>query len=142
MPAGSFFSGSDLDALSDDPTQLATELQALAGNSAGPDGGQIYIDGFSSGQLPPKSSIREIRINSNPFSAEFDKLGYGRIEIITKAGSNKFSGHVSRSRNRFRVQYRQPFVQQQPNYYIYELYGQCQRAPLERGFLFFQRIQI
>ena len=47
-------------------------------------GGAIFIDGFSGGQLPSKASIREIRINQNPFSAEYDKLGYGRIEIFTK----------------------------------------------------------
>ncbi len=67
--------GKDLDALSDDPDELQSELQALAGPSAGPNGGQIYIDGFTAGQLPPKASIREIRINQNPFSAEYDKLG-------------------------------------------------------------------
>src|SRR5262249_17784051 len=50
-------SGKDLDALSDDPDELQSELQALAGPSAGPNGGQIYIDGFTGGQLPPKSSI-------------------------------------------------------------------------------------
>ena len=71
--------GKDLDALSDDPDELSNELTALAGPSAGPNGGQIYIDGFSGGQLPPKSAIREIRINQNPFSAEFDYIGYGRI---------------------------------------------------------------
>ena len=47
------FRGKDLDALSDDPDQLQAELQQLAGASAGPNGGQIYIDGFSGGQLPP-----------------------------------------------------------------------------------------
>ncbi len=73
--------GKDLDALSDDPDELQSELQTLAGPSAGPNGGQIYIDGFTAGTLPPKASIREIRINQNPFSAEYDKLGYGRIEI-------------------------------------------------------------
>jgi hypothetical protein len=61
--------GEDLDALPDDPDDLAADLQALAGPSAGPNGGQIYIDGFTGGNLPPKSSIREIRINQNPFSA-------------------------------------------------------------------------
>ena len=84
--------GSDLDALSDDPDELSNELTALAGPSAGPNGGQIYIDGFTGGQLPPKSSIREIRINQNPFSAEFDKIGYGRIEIITKPGTDTLHG--------------------------------------------------
>src|SRR5882724_21574 len=71
-------SGKELEALPDDPDELLTDLQALAGPSAGPNGGQMYIDGFTAGQLPPKSSIREIRINQNPFSSEYDKLGYGR----------------------------------------------------------------
>src|SRR5215471_9790857 len=84
--------GKDLEALSDDPDEMQDELTALAGPSAGPNGGQIYIDGFTAGQLPPKSSIREIRINQNPFSSEYDKLGYGRIEILTKPGTDKFHG--------------------------------------------------
>ena len=86
--------GKDLDALSDDPDELSSELTALAGPSAGPNGGQIYIDGFTGGQLPPKSAIREIRINSNPFSAEYDQLGYGRIEILTKPGTDKLHGRA------------------------------------------------
>jgi hypothetical protein len=85
-------SGKELEALPDDPDELLTDLQALAGPSAGPNGGQLYIDGFTAGQLPPKESIREIRINQNPFSAEFDKLGYGRIEVFTKPGTDKFHG--------------------------------------------------
>jgi hypothetical protein len=82
----------DLDALPDDPDDLQADLQALAGPSAGPGGNQIFIDGFTGGRLPPKESIREIRINSNPFSSEFDKLGYGRIQIFTKPGTDKFHG--------------------------------------------------
>ena len=87
--------GQDLEALPDDPDELQEDLQALAGPSVGPNGGQIYIDGFTGGQLPPKASIREIRINQNPFSAEYDKLGYGRIEIFTKPGTDRFHGQVS-----------------------------------------------
>ena len=87
--------GSDLEALSDDPEDLQADLQALAGPSAGPSGGQIFIDGFSGGQLPPKESIREIRINQNPFSPEYDKIGLGRIEILTKPGADKLRGAVS-----------------------------------------------
>ncbi|MBV8842567.1 MAG: carboxypeptidase regulatory-like domain-containing protein, partial [Bryobacterales bacterium] len=86
--------GEDLDFLSDDPDDLQADLLALAGPSVGPNGGQIYIDGFSNGQLPPKENIREIRINSNPFSAEFDTMGFGRIEIFTKPGTDKFGGSV------------------------------------------------
>ena len=86
--------GVDLDVLSDNPDDLQSDLQALAGPSVGPNGGQIYIDGFTGGRLPPKESIREIRINQNPFSAEYDKLGYGRIEIFTKPGTDKFHGNA------------------------------------------------
>jgi carboxypeptidase family protein len=79
--------GEDLDALGDSPEDLQEALLALAGPSAGPSGGQIFIDGFSGGQLPSKNSIREIRINQNPFSPEYDRLGFSRIEILTKPGS-------------------------------------------------------
>jgi Carboxypeptidase regulatory-like domain len=84
--------GSDLDSLSDDPDQLQQDLQALAGPATGPNGGQIYVNGFTAGQLPPKSSIREIRVNQNPFSAEYDSVGFGRIEILTKPGTNQLHG--------------------------------------------------
>jgi hypothetical protein len=115
--SGIVISGKDLDALPDDPDELQEDLQALAGPSAGPNGGQIYIDGFTGGQLPPKSSIREIRINQNPFSAEYDKLGYGRIEIFTKPGTDKFHGQVSVMGNESVLNSRNPFVSQEPPYY-------------------------
>src|SRR5215211_3787707 len=84
--------GEDLDALGDSPEDLSADLLLLAGPSAGPSGGQIFIDGFSGGQLPSKASIREIRINQNPFSPEYERLGFGRVEILTKPGSSKFAG--------------------------------------------------
>ena len=109
--------GKDLDALSDDPDELQNELTALAGPAAGPNGAQIYIDGFTGGQLPPKSSIREIRINQNPFSAQYDKLGYGRIEILTKPGTDKFHGSVMMMGNHSSFNSLNPFVDQEPPYY-------------------------
>ena len=101
--------GKDLEALPDDPDELAAALQALAGPSAGPNGGQIYIDGFTGGQLPPKDSIREIRVNQNPFSAEFDRLGFGRIEILTKPGSDKWRGNAFMNFNDESLNSRNPF---------------------------------
>jgi hypothetical protein len=86
-------SEADLDSLPDDPDDLEAQLEAMAGPAAGPNGPQIFIDGFSGGQMPPKSSIREIRINSNPFAAEFDTPGFGRIQIFTKPGTDAY--HVS-----------------------------------------------
>lgn len=99
----------DLEALPDDPDELEAALQALAGPGAGPNGGQIYIDGFTGGRLPPKEAIREIRINSNPFSAEFDRLGFGRIEILTRPGSDKFRGNAFFNFNDESLNSRNPF---------------------------------
>ncbi len=102
--------GTDLEALPDDPDDLAAALQALAGPAAGPNGGQIYIDGFSGGRLPPLASIREIRINANPFSAEYDRPGLGRIEIFTKPGSDRYRGQVNFTFNNQALNARNPFA--------------------------------
>jgi uncharacterized membrane protein YgcG len=115
--------GKDLDALSDDPDELSNELTALAGPSAGPNGGQIYIDGFTGGQLPPKSAIREIRINQNPFSAEFDRLGYGRIEILTKPGTDKLHGRFFGQGNDDVFNTGNPFTAVLPSYHSYQING-------------------
>ncbi len=100
----------DLDSLPDDPDDLAAALQALAGPAAGPNGGQIYIDGFTGGQLPSKESIREIRINQNPFSAEFDQIGFGRIEILTRPGSDRYRGQTQFSFSDESLNSRDPFA--------------------------------
>ena len=100
--------GKDLEALPDDPDELEAALQALAGPGAGPNGGQIYIDGFTGGRLPPKDAIREIRVNQNPFSAEFDRLGFGRIEILTRPGSDKWRGSAFLNFNDARLNSRNP----------------------------------
>src|SRR5215831_4797259 len=59
--------GKDLEALSDDPDELQSELLALAGPSAGPNGGQIYIDGSPAGSFrrkPRFARSASIRIRS------------------------------------------------------------------------------
>jgi hypothetical protein len=109
--------GNDLDALSDDPDELSNELTALAGPSAGPNGGEIYVGGFSGGQLPPKSAIREIRVNSNPYSAEFDHLGYGRIEILTKPGTDQLHGRFFMQGNDDAFNTGNPFTSNIPAYH-------------------------
>jgi hypothetical protein len=123
--------GDDLQALSDDPEDLASDLQALAGPAAGPSGGSIFIDGFSGGQLPPKESIREIRINQNPFAPEFDKLGYGRIEIFTKPGADKFRGTGSYNFGDDFWNTRNPYAAQKAPFLLKE-YGGSLSGPLDK----------
>ena len=113
----------DLDALSDDPDELSNELTALAGPSAGPNGGEVYISGFTGGQLPPKSAIREIRINQNPFSSEFDHLGYGRIEILTKPGTDQLHGRFFAQGNDDAFNTGNPFTKSIPAYHSIQYNG-------------------
>ncbi|HEV2494242.1 MAG TPA: carboxypeptidase regulatory-like domain-containing protein [Terriglobia bacterium] len=128
--------GKDLEALSDDPDELESDLQALAGPSAGPNGGQIYIDGFTGGQLPPKSDILEIRVNQNPFSAEYDRVGYGRIEITTKPGANQYHGQFMVNGNASAFNSRNPFAGQEPPYHS-EFFNGNFGGPLNKKAAFF-----
>jgi Carboxypeptidase regulatory-like domain len=118
--SATILAGDDLESLSDDPDDLQADLEALAGPSAGPSGNEIFVDGFSGGQLPPKESIREVRLNANPFSPEYDRVGLGRIEIFTKPGTDKFHGTIGynlgteiwNSRNPYAAQ-KAPFLLQE-----------------------------
>lgn len=114
----------DLDALPDDPDDLAADLQALAGPAAGPGGGQFFIDGFTGGRLPAKQSIREIRINQNPFAAQFDAPGQGRVEIFTKPGSEEFHGDVLFQFSDAFLNTRNPFVAVKPPFQRREWEGE------------------
>jgi len=133
-------SGKELEALPDDPDELQSDLEALAGPSAGPNGGQMYIDGFTAGQLPPKSSIREIRINQNPFSSEFDKLGYGRIEIFTKPGTDKYHGQFFVIGNDSAFNSKNPFAGQEQPYYSTQYNGNV-GGPLGKNASFFFNLE-
>jgi len=129
--------GSDLDAFSDDPDDLANELQMLAGPAQGPDGGQIFIDGFSNGIIPPKASIREIRVNNNPFSAEYDRVGFGRVEILTKPGADKFHGQLSFDFGDRALTARNPYVVGIVPNYQQEIYAGNFSGPLSKKASFF-----
>jgi hypothetical protein len=84
----------ELEDLPDDPDDLMEDLLAMAGPA--PSGGvQLYTDGFAGQKLPPKAAIRQIKINQNPYSAQFDHVGLGRIEILTKPGTNPTHGEFA-----------------------------------------------
>ena len=113
----------ELEALSDDPDELQQQLQAMAGPGGGPNGGQIYIDGFTGGNLPAKASIREVRINTNPFSPEYDRPGFGRIEIFTRPGTDFIRGQAFIQYNKEALNARSPLL------------TQSQRPPYKQNFI-------
>ncbi len=130
----------ELATLSDDPDELEQQLQAMAGPAAGPNGGQIYIDGFTGGRMPPKSSIREVRINSNPYSPEYDRPGFGRIEILTRPGSDYFRGQAFLQFNDESLNSRSPLLAQsarppyQQRFYGVNLSGPLKKQTASFGF--------
>jgi Carboxypeptidase regulatory-like domain/TonB dependent receptor len=130
--------GSDLDSLSDDAEDLSNELQMLAGPAVGPDGGQIYIDGFSGGRMPPKQSIREIRVNQNPFSSEYDRVGFGRVEVFTKPGADRYHGQASFDFGNRALTARNPYLVSPivPNY-RQEMFSGNVSGPLSKKASFF-----
>jgi len=88
-------SGDTIAELPDDEDELTAYLQQIAGSRGGnAGGGSFVIDGFSGGRLPPKDQIQEIRINNNPYSTEFGGIGFGRVEIVTRAGTGNFNGSM------------------------------------------------
>jgi len=123
-----------LASLSDDPDELALQLQALAGPAPGPNGGQIFIDGFTGGNLPPKAAIREVRINSNPFSPEYDRPGFARVEIFTKPGTDSLRGQAFAQYNDNRLNSRNPLLtaSTRPPYRA-QLYGLDLSGPLRKN---------
>ena len=131
-----------------DPDELQSQLQELAGPSVGPNGGEIYIDGFTGGDLPPKSAIRSIRVNSNPFSVQNDRLGYGRIDILTKPGANSYHGSASAHYNDSSMNTKSKFLaasSQPPPAYHTWLMDANLGGPLEKNasfYLAFQRRNI
>ncbi len=127
-----------LDSLSDDPDDLQADLQALAGPSAGPNAGQVYIDGFTAGDavLPNKDAIREIRVNQNPFSPEFDAIGYGRTEILTKPGKDRFRGQVFFNYGNAIFNSRNPYAAEKPPFDLKDVGGSV-GGPLTKNASFF-----
>jgi hypothetical protein len=122
--------------LSDDPAMMQQQLLAMAGSdpSEPPD---TYIDGFSGGQFPPKSSIREIRINQNPFSAEYPSYGRNRMEIFTKPGGDKYHGNFFTIGNDAPFNANNPYTTIEPPYYSYYLDGNLGGPLLDKKTSFF-----
>src|SRR5262249_60276097 len=68
-------------ALSDDPDEMAQQLQDIAGGNA-----VIRVDSFEGGRLPPKTAIKTIDITRDAFAAENHSARRLFIDIITQPG--------------------------------------------------------
>lgn len=77
--------------LSDDPDELAAQLEAMTGGA----GATFLVDGFRGGRLPPRDQIRQIRFRLNSFSADNHDAGRVMVEIITKPGLASWNGNAN-----------------------------------------------
>ncbi|HMB80968.1 MAG TPA: TonB-dependent receptor [Vicinamibacterales bacterium] len=84
---GTALTRDQVDALSDDPTEMAQQLQDMAGGT-----GVIRVDSFEGGQLPPKAMIKSIHVTRDAFAAENHSAGGLFIDIITQPGLGPLRG--------------------------------------------------
>jgi hypothetical protein len=109
------FQGPELESFSADDATFQKELLALAGGG-GSQTPQIFINGFSGGQIPPKATILSVRINSNPYSAAYEGVGNARVEITTRAGGEKVHGSFQVAGNDSALNSSNPYTGAQPPY--------------------------
>ena len=116
--SGIRLSGHALDALPDDPESLIQSLRLLAASTGTrPDQVVFYVDGLPLTQrLPPKDVIQSVRINANPFSAEFAEPGTSRVEILTKPASGQYRGSGRLDFNDARMNAQDPFQPYRADY--------------------------
>lgn len=70
------------------PRALTEYAKSLAGTTWSRD--SIYVDGVSSGFLPPVERIESVAINRDPFSVQYAEENVNRIEITTTAPERRF----------------------------------------------------
>ena len=107
---------SDLDKL---PTLgqdvIGTAARFLDPASVGTGGPTIIIDGMETSEKGvTASAIQEVRINQNPYSAEFSRPGRGRIEVITSPGESAYHGTFNFLFRDFRLDARNAFAASKP----------------------------
>ena len=68
----------------------------LDSTAIGTNGVTVLVNGVEVNELAlSASAVQQIRINHDPYSAEFMRPGRGRIEIVTKPGGQQYSGTLN-----------------------------------------------
>jgi len=72
---------------------VGTMSRFLDSSAIGTSGVMLVVNGVEVNSLMlPASAIQQIKINQDPYAPEFRQPGRGRIEIITKPASQRYSG--------------------------------------------------
>lgn len=82
---------------------------------AGSGGYRLVVDGMETDRLGvTASAIREIRINQNPYSAEFSAPGRGRLEVVTARAESRYRGELNLLARDHRLDARNAFALERP----------------------------
>jgi hypothetical protein len=98
-----------------DQDYIATMSRFLDASSIGTSGVTLVVDGVEATRAGVSASaIQEVKINHDPYSAEYPRPGRGRIEIITKPGSSEFHGTFNFLFRDYHLNARDPFALVRP----------------------------
>lgn len=87
----------------------------LMDGSFGSEGGGLVVDGMETSDLGVSpSAIQEIRINTDPYSAEFSRPGNARIEVITKSAAERLHGQLNLRVRNYLLDARNAFASERP----------------------------
>jgi hypothetical protein len=103
---GTTLTKDEIDALSDDPTELARQINDMVGAGA-----VIRVDSFEGADLPPKSQIKSIHVTRDQFAAETAYPGNTFVDIITQAGVGPIRGTANLNLQNSNWNAVSPFVQ-------------------------------
>ena len=99
----------------------------------GSGGYRLVVDGMETNRPGvTASAIREVRINQNPYSAEFSAPGRGRLEVVTAKGESSFHGELNLLVRDHRLDARNAFALERPRQQRRTAEGHL-TGPLGRG---------
>ena len=116
------------------PTNCSSSCRRWPDRAPVPTADRFISTGSPAATRPDKSSIREVRINSNPFSPEYERPGFGRIEILTKPGTDTLHGQAFGQYNKEALNSRNPLLTspKRPQY-RQDMFGFNLTGPIKKG---------
>jgi hypothetical protein len=98
-----------------DRNVVGTLSRFLDASALGTGGATLVVDGMEARKVGVSpSAIQQVKLNQDPYSAEFPRPGRGRIEVVTKAGTEKYSGSMDFTFRDAHLNARDPFAETRP----------------------------
>jgi outer membrane receptor protein involved in Fe transport len=94
---------------------VGTLSRFLDASAMGSGGVTLVVDGMEARKVGvAPSAIQQVKINQDPYAAEFPRPGRGRVEVVTKAGTEHYSGSMDFTFRDAHLNARDPFAEARP----------------------------